>query len=67
MPRLYVRHLAATLMVLALTAGLAAAAPGPGEQGGPAPDWTMDAYRGGSYTLSDYSGQVVMMHVLGYG
>ena len=44
-----------------------AMAPGPGEVGGPAPDWTLDAYGGGTYTLSDYRDKVVMMFVVGYG
>jgi hypothetical protein len=54
-------------MIMALSAGLAAAVPGPGEVGGPAPDFTLNAYGGGSHTLSDYSGKVVMMFVVGYG
>lgn len=56
-----------SLASLALAPGGAAAAPGPGEVGGPAPDWTLDAYGGGSYTLSDYRDKVVMMFVVGYG
>ena len=71
MPRLFarnsVRNTAAVLLTLILTAGLAAAAPGPGDVGGPAPDWTLDAYGGGTYTLSDYRDKVVMMFVVGYG
>ncbi|MEN8006386.1 MAG: hypothetical protein ABFS42_05190 [Candidatus Krumholzibacteriota bacterium] len=57
----------AALLILALATGLAAAAPGPGEVGGPAPDWTLNAYGGGTHTLSDYQNKVVMMFVVGYG
>lgn len=67
MPRLLFRNTAAILLTLILTAGLAAAAPGPGDVGGPAPDWTLDAYGGGAYTLGDYREKVVMMMVVGYG
>ena len=67
MSRQFVRYATAVSVILALSTGLAAAVPGPGEVGGPAPDWTLDAYGGGSYTLSDYSGKVVMMFVVGYG
>ncbi len=67
MPRSFLRYPTAALAILALAAGLATAAPGPGEVGGPAPDWTLDAYGGGTYTLSDYQNKVVMMFVVGYG
>jgi hypothetical protein len=67
MLRLFARSTAATLLILILTAGLAAAAPGPGEEGGPAPDWTLDALGGGTYSLADYRDKVVMMFVVGYG
>jgi len=67
MSRQFVRYATAILVIMALSAGLAAAVPGPGEVGGPAPDFTLNAYGGGSYTLSDFSGKVVMMFVVGYG
>jgi len=67
MPHHFTRNAAAVLLILVVTAGLAAAAPGPGEEGGPAPDWTLDAWGGGTYTLSDYRDKVVMMFVVGYG
>ena len=59
--------LTGALAILVLSAGLAGAAPGPGEVGGPAPDWTLNAYGGGTHTLSDYQNKVVMMFVVGYG
>jgi len=67
MPRSFLRYSTAALAILTLAAGLATAAPGPGEVGAPAPDWTLDAYGGGTYTLSDYQNKVVMMFVVGYG
>ena len=68
MPRSFLRYPAAALLILAMASGPATAmAPGPGEVGGPAPDWTLDAYGGGTYTLSDYRDKVVMMFVVGYG
>ncbi len=67
MPCHFSRYAIAVAMIMALTVGLAAAVPGPGEVGGPAPDFTLNAYGGGSYTLSDYSGKVVMMSVVRYG
>ena len=67
MLRSFLRYPAAALLLLALASDLAAAAPGPGEVGGPSPDWTLDAYGGGTYTLSDYREKVVMMFVVGYG
>jgi hypothetical protein len=57
----------AALVCLSLTAGFAAAVPGPGEVGGVAADFTLDAYGGGTYTLSDYRDKVVFLFVVGYG
>ncbi len=67
MPRSFLRYPATVLLILALASGAAAMAPGPGEVGSLAPDWTLNAYGGGTYTLSDYQGKVVMMFVVGYG
>lgn len=67
MLRHLIRNTATALLLVALTAGLAAAVPGPGDLGGPAPDWTLNAYGGDAYTLSDYRNKVVMMFVVGYG
>jgi|GEM_PF-3968010 len=65
--RKFAQILTITAITAALSAGLAVAAPGPGDPGGPAPDWTLNAYGGGTYTLSDYANKVVMMFVVGYG
>ena len=67
MSRQFLRYASAVAVILALSAGIAAAVPEPGEVGGPAPDFTLNAYGGGSYTLSDYQDKVVMMFVVGYG
>ena len=63
----YLRLPVAALAILSLTAGLAAAVPGPGQVGGIAPDFTLDAFGGGTYTLSDYQDKVVFLFVVGYG
>jgi hypothetical protein len=57
----------AVTLSLVLSAGIASADPEPGEVGGPAPDFTLDAYGGGTYTLSDFRGKVVMLFVVGWG
>lgn len=67
MYRNYLRLPVAALVLLSLTAGLAGAVPGPGEVGGVAADFTLDAYQGGTYTLSDYRDKVVFLFVVGYG
>ena len=67
MYRQYLRLPVAALVFLSLTAGLATAVPGPGEVGGVAADFTLEAYGGGTYTLSDYRDKVVFLFVVGYG
>lgn len=67
MPSKIIKAIAVAIFTISLAPALAAAASGPGEQGGPAPDWTLDAFGGGTHTLSDYRGKVVMMFVVGYG
>ncbi len=67
MSRRSLRTSLAVLAILCLTSGFSLAVPGPGEVGGPAPDFTLDARGGGTYTLSDYRDKVVMMFVIGYG
>ena len=67
MPRQILRYPAAVLLILVLTAGLATAVPGPGDVGGPAPDFTLESFAGDTYTLSDYRDKVVMLFVVGYG
>lgn len=67
MPRRFIRYPTTILLILALSASLAAAAPRPGQVGGLAPDFTLNAYGGGTYTLSDFRDKVVMMFVVGYG
>ena len=51
-------------LLLAAILAVPAFGVGPGD---PAPDWTLNAYGGGSHTLSDYQGKVVFMFVVGYG
>ncbi len=67
MPRLNPRSISLALVTLLMVPGIALAVPGPGEVGGVAPDWTLQAYQGDTHTLSDYSGKVVFMFVVGYG
>jgi hypothetical protein len=67
MRRKFLIFLTIAIMAVSLAPISAQAAPGPGETGGPAPDWTLNAYGGGTHTLSDYQGKVVFMFVVGYG
>ncbi len=53
------------LLMLASLAGNAFAVAG--EVGSPATDYTLDVLGGGTYTLSEQHGQVVMMFVIGFG
>jgi hypothetical protein len=57
---------ALTIMLMAtlLTGSALAAA---GEVGTPAGDYSLEMLEGGTYTLSEQSGQVVMMFVIGFG
>ena len=67
MRRKYLIFFTISMMAAILSPISAQAVPGPGETGGPSPDWTLDAYGGGTHTLSDYQGKVVFMFVVGYG
>ena len=67
MRKFHSSFLTGALALLVLSTGFAAAAPGSGEVGSPAPDWTLNAFGGGTHTLSDYQNKVVMMFVVGYG
>lgn len=52
------------LMILASMVGNVFAAAG--EVGTPAADYTLDVLNGGTYTLSEQSGKVVLMFVIGF-
>jgi len=52
------------LMATLLTCNALAAA---GEVGTPASDYSLELLEGGTYTLSEQTGQVVMMFVIGFG
>ena len=52
---------------LAAALVLAAAAAPAVEVGEPAPDFTLDAYGGGTVTMSDHAGQVVFLCIIGFG
>jgi len=51
-------------LLVSLTGNAFAAA---GDVGTPAADYTLDVFGGGTYTLSEQAGQVVMMFVIGFG
>jgi gamma-glutamyl:cysteine ligase YbdK (ATP-grasp superfamily) len=62
---------AASLKSIAVAALLAAAPAvartAAGQVGAPAADFTLEAYGGGTHTLSDHAGKVVLLFVVGYG
>ncbi len=53
------------LMMATMLAGSAQAASG--DVGTPALDYSLETFGGGNYTLSEQSGQVVIMFVIGFG
>ena len=57
--------LLSALLMVTMLAGNALAASG--DVGTPAPDYSLDTFGGGFYTLSEQSGQVVIMFVIGFG
>jgi hypothetical protein len=52
---------------LAVLLGAPAAMAGAGDVGTQAADFTLTAFGGGSYTLSDYRDKVVLLNIMGYG
>jgi len=64
-----VRPVLGLMLVLALAGGSAFAAPGPGAVGTAALDFDLHVFQGGSstMTLSQHSGKVVMLFIIGYG
>jgi hypothetical protein len=58
------RRLTAFSLVLILCAGTALAAPG--DVGTPAADFNLQVYGGGTQSLNELSGKVVMLFIIGY-
>ncbi|MBC8424405.1 hypothetical protein H8E07_09800 [bacterium] len=56
-----------TAIALLLALSLPAAALATGQVGEPAADFTLNAVQGGSYTFSDYDGQVRFLFFFGHG
>jgi len=52
---------------LMASAGGSVATAGPGDVGTPAADFMLQAFGGGTYTLSDYRDKVVLLNIMGYG
>jgi hypothetical protein len=50
-----------------LGAGAALAAPGPGDVGSQAADFSLQALDGSVHTLSEHRGEVVLLAIIGYG
>lgn len=65
MRKFLLRVLAPSIIMLVLVPSLALAAGG--QVGTRAPEFTLDAHGGGSQSLSQYLGQVVVLFVMGYG
>jgi len=55
-----------TALALLLALSLPAAALATGQEGEPAADFTLNAVQGGTYTFSDYDGQVRFLFFLGH-
>lgn len=62
--------MALSIVMLVLVAGTALAdttLAGGGEVGSPAPDFSLVAQNGGTHSLNDYRGRVVVLFIIGYG
>ena len=61
------KRISLIILMLALAALPAGAQPGPGQVGAEAADWTLEAFGGGTHTLSDYRDKAVLFLVVGWG
>lgn len=64
MRKTFLRFMALSIVMLVMVAGMAMAS---GEVGTLAPDFSLTAQGGGTISLGDYEGRVLVLFVIGYG